>query len=104
PWEERFGMVMIEAMACGTPVVAMRRGSVPEVVVDGRTGVIVDTFDQFVTAIDRVATLDPTVARDHVATHFDLSVMADGYERIYQELSRQLPPLGSGDDALTKAA
>lgn len=83
-WEEPFGMVMIEAMACGTPVVATRRGSVPEVVADGRTGVVVDRVEDVPAAIHAAEELDPADARAHVAAHFDLSSMAAGYERAYR--------------------
>lgn len=85
-WEEPFGMVMVEAMACGTPVVATRRGSVPEVVVDGHTGFIVDDVDELAGAIERTDTIDPRECRAHVRAHFDLPVMAAGYERVYRSL------------------
>lgn len=85
-WEEPFGMVMIEAMACGTPVVAMRRGSVGEVVRNGVTGLVVDDYDQFVDAIDAVSGIDPVDCRAHAEENFDLSVMARGYERVYRAL------------------
>ena len=65
-WDEPFGMVMIEAMACGTPVVALRRGSVPEVVVDGVTGVVCDTPEQLPDAIHAARRLDPAACREHV--------------------------------------
>jgi glycosyltransferase involved in cell wall biosynthesis len=83
-WEEPFGMVMIEAMACGTPVVATRRGSVPEVVAHGRTGIVVDSVDEVAAAIGRAEELDPAAARAHVAARFDLTVMGAGYERAYR--------------------
>ena len=83
-WDEPFGMVMVEAMACGTPVVATRRGSVPEVVDDGRTGIIVDDLDDLPSAIARADELDPHECRAHVAANFDLPVMGAGYERIYR--------------------
>lgn len=83
-WEEPFGMVMIEAMACGTPVVAMRRGSVPEVVRDHVSGLVVDTYDELVAAIDAVSAIDPADCRAHVEKYFDLPVMARGYERVYR--------------------
>lgn len=83
-WEEPFGMVMVEAMACGTPVVAMRRGSVPEVVLDGVTGLVVNTYDELVEAIDAVSGIDPADCRSRAEEYFDLPVMARGYERMYR--------------------
>ncbi len=83
-WDEPFGMVMIEAMACGTPVVALRRGSVPEVVVDGVTGMVCDTADQLPDAIHAARRLDPAAARAHVRTTFDVATMAEGYEAVYR--------------------
>jgi glycosyltransferase involved in cell wall biosynthesis len=82
-WEEPFGMVMIEAMACGTPVVALRCGAVPEVVVDGVTGFIRDEPEELPAAIDAVTGLDPGACRRHVEEHFDAATMAAGYEQIY---------------------
>jgi glycosyltransferase involved in cell wall biosynthesis len=88
-WEEPFGMVMIEAMACGTPVVAYRRGSVAEVVRDGVSGLIVDPaadLNAFAAALDHARELDPADCRRHAEQHFDLPVMAAAYERIYRML------------------
>jgi len=85
-WDEPFGMVMIEAMACGTPVVATRRGSVPEVVADGVSGVIADRIDDLPAALAAAERLDPAACRRHVEANFDLPVMAEGYERIYRSL------------------
>jgi glycosyltransferase involved in cell wall biosynthesis len=85
-WPEPFGMVMIEAMACGTPVVALRCGSVPEVVVDGRTGIICDTVEELPSCIDAAIELEPAACRAHVARSFDLTSMAEGYEKVYQML------------------
>ncbi|AMO59661.1 glycoside hydrolase family protein [Mycolicibacterium phlei] len=85
-WEEPFGMVMIEAMACGTPVVALRGGSVPEVVVDGVTGVICDSPEELPAAIDKAATLEPAACRRHVAAHFAVAQFGSGYERIYRSV------------------
>lgn len=86
-WEEPFGMVMIEAMACGTPVVATRRGSVPEIVVHGTTGLIVDEIGDFAQALQLADDIDPAAARQHVQRHFDVPAMAAGYERIYRMLA-----------------
>jgi glycosyltransferase involved in cell wall biosynthesis len=79
-------MVMIEAMACGTPVVALNSGSVPEVVVDGTTGVICDTAVELPAAIEKAGRLRPQACRAHVAEKFDLSVVAEGYERVYRHV------------------
>jgi len=86
-WEEPFGMVMVEAMACGTPVVALRRGSVPEVVADGVSGIVVDRIDDFAGALDLATELSPFACRRHAVEHFDLPVMATGYERIFRMLA-----------------
>ena len=87
-WEEPFGMVMIEAMACGTPVVALRRGSVPEVVADGISGLIVADFEDFPEALHEAGSLNPADCRDHARRNFDLAVMADGYEAVYLSLTQ----------------
>jgi glycosyltransferase involved in cell wall biosynthesis len=86
-WEEPFGMVMIEAMACGTPVVALRGGAVPEVIADGVTGIICDRPDQLAPAIDAAQELDPAACRRHVASHFTVSQFGAGYEDIYYRVS-----------------
>jgi glycosyltransferase involved in cell wall biosynthesis len=69
-WAEPFGLVMTEAMACGTPVVAWRNGSVPEVVADGQTGFIVASVQEMAAAVDRVGELDPRVLRSRVEERF----------------------------------
>lgn len=86
-WDEPFGLVMVEAMACGTPVVALRRGSVGEVVRHGRTGFAVDTPEDLVAAIPRVEEIDRSACRRHVEQHFDLPVMVDGYEQVFLDLA-----------------
>jgi glycosyltransferase involved in cell wall biosynthesis len=82
-WDEPFGMVMIEAMACGTPVVALNRGSAPEVVADGVTGFILDDPADLPAAIRKAGDIDPAACRRHVEQNFDVAVMAEGYERVY---------------------
>jgi glycosyltransferase involved in cell wall biosynthesis len=82
-WPEPFGLAMAEAMATGTPVIASRVGSVPEVVVDGVTGFVADTLHDLAEAIPRVKELDRHACRAHVERHFSPSAMADGYEQAY---------------------
>jgi glycosyltransferase involved in cell wall biosynthesis len=82
-WPEPFGLVMTEAMVCGTPVVAWRNGSVPEVVEDGVTGFVVESLDEMVRAIDRVGDLDGRTLRAHVQERFSAEAMVAGYERAY---------------------
>jgi glycosyltransferase involved in cell wall biosynthesis len=83
-WEEPFGMVMIEAMASGTPVVALRRGSVPEVVRHGSTGWICDDPTELPAALLRAGELDPEVCVTHARSVFGADRMARRYERVYQ--------------------
>lgn len=77
-------MVMIEAMACGTPVVALRRGSVAEVIVDGVTGFIHDDPEGLPAAIDAAGGLRALDCRRHVEEHFNAAAVAAGYERAYR--------------------
>jgi glycosyltransferase involved in cell wall biosynthesis len=84
---------MTEAMACGTPVVAWRNGSVPEVVADGETGFIVESVEEMAAAVDRLGELDPQAMRAWVEERFSAEAMVTGYERIYQQV------LASGDGA-----
>ncbi|HEV8653216.1 MAG TPA: glycosyltransferase family 4 protein [Actinomycetes bacterium] len=90
-WDEPFGIVMVEAMACGTPVVALRRGSVPEVVRDGLTGWIRDDPAKLPAAIERAGELDPWRCRSWVADNFDVSGMVSGYEAIFRRALLALP-------------
>jgi glycosyltransferase involved in cell wall biosynthesis len=92
-WPEPFGLVMTEAMACGTPVIAWRNGSVPEVVADGQTGFIVGSMDEMVAAVGRVGELDPHAMRARVEQRFSAEAMVAGYERVYQRV------LADGDGA-----
>ncbi len=77
---------MVEAMATGTPVIAYKAGSVPEVVVDGVTGYISDTVHGMVEAVARIPEIDRRACRAHVEEHFSAAAMADGYERVYRTL------------------
>jgi glycosyltransferase involved in cell wall biosynthesis len=91
-WEEPFGMVLIEAMACGTPVVALRRGSVPEIVVDGVTGFIRDRPEELAPAIRNVGRLDPLACRRRARLEFDTAKMAADYQRIYRQVAKSRAP------------
>ncbi len=90
-WEEPFGMVMIEAMACGTPVVALRGGAVSEVLVDGVTGRICDDPDELPAAIKEVRDYDPQACRDHVLEHFGTDTLGRGYEEVYRKVVATRP-------------
>jgi glycosyltransferase involved in cell wall biosynthesis len=70
-------------MACGTPVIAWRNGSVPEVVADGETGCIVTSVEEMAAAVDRVADLDPHAMRAWTQERFSAEAMLSGYERVY---------------------
>jgi glycosyltransferase involved in cell wall biosynthesis len=85
-WEEPFGMVMIESMVCGTPVVALRGGAVAEVIVDGVTGRICDDPAELPAAIDQVSAMDPAACRAHVEANFGAETLGCGYEQIYHRL------------------
>jgi glycosyltransferase involved in cell wall biosynthesis len=109
-WEEPFGMVMIEAMACGTPVIAYNRGSVSEVVRDGVTGFIINQsnttnltngnnringkpliiqktgVEGIIEAMKRIGEIDRRACRNHVEERFSITQMVDGYERVYEKI------------------
>ncbi|MFC5233614.1 glycosyltransferase family 4 protein [Pseudonocardia zijingensis] len=95
-WEEPFGMVMIEAMACGTPVVALRGGAVPEVVVDGVTGIVRDDPADLAQALEDVRAISPADCRRHVAQHFDVDRLAAGYENAYRTALGAERPAAAG--------
>ena len=85
-WEEPFGIVMAEAMACGTPVIGFNRGAVPEVVEQDVSGFVVEDLDQFVGAVQRLPSLRRSACRARVETFFSESAVADGYLNVYHEL------------------
>ncbi|HEY8432401.1 MAG TPA: glycosyltransferase family 4 protein [Sandaracinaceae bacterium] len=92
-WPEPFGLVMIEAMARGTPVIAFPHGSVPEVVRDGVTGFVVRDVDEAVRAVRRVGELDRRTVRAEVERRFSVASMTDGYLRLYEQIARPRPQL-----------
>jgi glycosyltransferase involved in cell wall biosynthesis len=86
-WEEPFGLVMIEALACGTPVIAMRRGSVPEILHHGRTAFIADDLDGMVAAVELAVELDPAHLRESAVERFSVERMVDGYIAAYEAIA-----------------
>lgn len=88
-WEEPFGLVMAESMACGTPVIAFNRGSVPEVVQNGKTGFIVDTVQEMAAAIKRIATIDRAECRTRVEKKFSAEKMTDEYEKLFLKITKK---------------
>jgi glycosyltransferase involved in cell wall biosynthesis len=107
-WREPFGLVMIEAMACGTPVIAFENGSVPEVLEDAVTGFIVHSEDQAVEAVRRIGTLDRARIRGEFERRFTARRMAQNYLKLYERLvqARRLPTLAIrtvGDELLARS-
>jgi glycosyltransferase involved in cell wall biosynthesis len=88
-WDEPFGLVMLEAMASGTPVVALRRGSVSELVLDGVTGFVCDEADELPDRILDATELDPFVCREHARRNFGIAAMVDAYEALFANLVRR---------------
>jgi glycosyltransferase involved in cell wall biosynthesis len=83
-WEEPFGLVMVESMACGTPVIATRHGAVPEVIEHGRSGIIVEHYREMAEALDQADELDPMECRAFVEERFAPERMVGDYERVYR--------------------
>jgi glycosyltransferase involved in cell wall biosynthesis len=90
-WPEPFGLVLVESMACGTPVIAYRMGSVPEIVEDGITGYVVDNVDEAVAAVDRVGSLDRRACRRVFEERFSAQRMCHDYLAVYERLRDQAP-------------
>jgi glycosyltransferase involved in cell wall biosynthesis len=85
-WREPFGLVMVESMAAGTPVIGMRLGSAPEVIAHGKTGFLCDTVDECIAALSRIEKLDRTACRQHVIKNFSVQRMTDRYEAVYRKV------------------
>ena len=86
-WEEPFGLVMIESMAAGTPVIAFGRGAAPEIISDGQTGFVVGDVNSMARAVHQVHTIDPAACRRHVETHFTTATMTDSYLALCRNLA-----------------
>lgn len=85
-WEEPFGLVMIEAQACGTPVIAFKKGSVPEIVKDKKTGFIVNNIKEMAEALDNIDQIDRGNCRKHIVKNFTVERMVDKYEKVYYKV------------------
>src|SRR5205807_4599760 len=85
-WEEPFGMVMVEAMALGCPVISFARGAAPELIVHGETGFLVHTVDEMVQCIPRLDQIDRQSIRTYVERNFSARAMADNYAKVYRRL------------------
>jgi glycosyltransferase involved in cell wall biosynthesis len=85
-WREPFGLVMIESMAAGTPVIALRMGSTPEVIRDGISGILCDNIEDCINAIPNVKTIDRRGCRNYVQAHFSTAKMTNGYEAVYESI------------------
>ncbi|MEI1373774.1 glycosyltransferase family 4 protein [Nostoc sp. UHCC 0926] len=85
-WREPFGLVMVESMASGTPVIAIKLGSTEEVISHGKTGFLCNNIQECISAIDQVTELDRYACRQHVENIFSVKHMTDGYEAVYQQV------------------
>lgn len=85
-WDEPFGLVMVEALACGTPVIAYDRGSVSEIVKDGETGFVVDDLGSLVRAMKNIGEIDRGACRRSAENEFSLELMLDRYEAVYRSM------------------
>lgn len=94
-WSEPFGLVMAEALASGTPVVAMRHGSIPEIVAHGKTGFVLDRPEEAVAALRQISEIDPVVCRKEAVSRFDAARMVDQYLEAYASLVTDAPLAGS---------
>jgi glycosyltransferase involved in cell wall biosynthesis len=95
-WPEPFGLVLIEALACGTPVLAYRRGSIPEIIEDNVSGFICEGIDSMAMAVRRVSELDRRRCRRSFEQRFTVSRMARDYLRVYQQLLANTREVDSG--------
>jgi glycosyltransferase involved in cell wall biosynthesis len=95
-WGEPFGLVPVESMACGTPVIAFNKGAVPEIILDGKTGFIVNSLDEMIEAVGRIDSIGSAQCRQHVQDNFSIASMAESYSDLYRQIidSRMTSPSG----------
>lgn len=85
-WREPFGLVMVESMAAGTPVIAMNLGSTSEVIADGKTGFLCNDVAECIDAVKKIEKIDRHACREHIINNFSIKQMTDGYEAVYQQI------------------
>lgn len=90
-WEEPFGLTTIEAMACGTPTISLRRGAAPEIIKDGRTGFIVDSIAEMAAAVDKIGTINRADCRAEAIERFSHEKLIDAYEDAFTQILRKHP-------------
>jgi glycosyltransferase involved in cell wall biosynthesis len=88
-WNEPFGLVTVESMACGTPVIAFDMGPIREQIINNKTGMVVKSLKEMISAVSKIDKIDRRKCRDHALSKFSVSSMADSYESIYQKLLRK---------------
>lgn len=104
-WEEPFGLTTIEAMASGTPVISLNRGAAPEIIIDGKTGFIVNSLSEMVEAVGKIDTIKRKDCREHVEREFSYQVMVDKYEAVLTDHLNDKPrksPTLNADTALRR--
>lgn len=85
-WREPFGLTLIEAMACGCPVVAINKGAIPEIIENGKTGFVVDDIEAMLDAVSNIDTINRNYCREYALKNFSAKKMADGYEELYKKI------------------
>lgn len=88
-WKEPFGLTLIESMACGCPVVAFKKGSIPEIVTNGKTGFVVSDLQEMIEAVKKINSIKRDYCRKYALENFNAQLMAARYEKIYQKILKQ---------------
>ena len=90
-WPEPFGLTLIEAMACGCPVIAFREGSIPEIVINKKTGFVVEKEKEMIHAVEKISSISRPACRKHIEKNFNLKKMVDAYEKLYYKIVNEKP-------------
>ncbi|KKS76022.1 MAG: Mannose-6-phosphate isomerase, bifunctional enzyme [Candidatus Azambacteria bacterium GW2011_GWA2_42_9] len=88
-WEEPFNLTMVEAMACGTPVIGYNHGAIAEVIKDGETGFVVSNVEEMTEAVKKISGINKNICRDYVKDNFNIEKVIDGYEMIYKQVAER---------------